>query len=210
MIVQEQERWVYLGPPKTASTTMHIELVKPPWRGIRVDPEAQHDMEVPEPYRDFFVFGTVKNPYERAVSLYWHFLRDVRRIRAAEKGVTARTQLARLPLPHREFSMTRFLEMAIEGNLAVLEVPDNTFFCAPLTEWYQWTRVDAFIKAERLEEQFEALPFVNGRWSHFSWHNDLPRGLWRDWRTPRTIELVNTWAGYDFQEYGYARQSATA
>lgn len=69
MIVNAKRRWVYVGAPKTGSSTLHCLLAFPPFNGVAS--ECQHDSVPPdESYRTFI---SVRNPYSRAVSLYSHY-----------------------------------------------------------------------------------------------------------------------------------------
>lgn len=70
MMVHEEERWVYLGIPKTASTSLHRFFEA---HGAHATRAYQHDMQVPEAWRDWLVFATTLNPFRRAHSL-WRML----------------------------------------------------------------------------------------------------------------------------------------
>lgn len=76
MLISRLRRFVYLGSPKTGSTSLHEWLSHPllcerPWCP---NDSGQHDMEPPDDARAFFTFASVRNPYSRAVSLWRHSL----------------------------------------------------------------------------------------------------------------------------------------
>jgi len=74
MIINHDHRFVYIGLPKTASTTMHRWLTQPALSPAPWTPEGQdqHAFAIPPGASGYFVFATVRNPYDRAVSLWRH------------------------------------------------------------------------------------------------------------------------------------------
>ena len=73
MVINREQRWVYVGPPKTASTTLHACLQGSPFFGTVVDTVSQHDAEEPDDVNGFKVLFSIRNPYARAVSLWRHY-----------------------------------------------------------------------------------------------------------------------------------------
>jgi len=210
MIVNEKERWVYLGPPKTASTAMHDALQKEPWNGVQLDPGNQHDMLPPDEYIDFFVFGTIRSPYERAVSLFWHYLRDVRRIRGIMEGLSTRAEWTTKPLPESEFSFEDYMRGVIDLRLRVIEDPSAPFFTYTISDWlHDAMPLNAYIRQEHLVEDFSALPFVDGREVVFPKKNAPGRRPWKDYQNEKTIALVDEWATEDFKRFPYESQADT-
>jgi hypothetical protein len=80
MIVLQDRRLVIVTPPKTASTALHQALCGPgrPGLWLRDAARDKHLTSIPEPYRDWPALITVRNPFDRVVSL-WH---DYARVRA--------------------------------------------------------------------------------------------------------------------------------
>ena len=69
MHVSRRHRFVYIGIPRTASKSMFQ------WLSENFESEnvgGHHDSIVPAEFEDYFVFTTVRNPYDRAVS-GWFF-----------------------------------------------------------------------------------------------------------------------------------------
>jgi len=74
VLVSHKREFVYVAPPRTASTTLHRWLSQPPlcetrWSG---DPAGQHNSKIPASASGFFTFASVRHPYARAVSLWAH------------------------------------------------------------------------------------------------------------------------------------------
>jgi hypothetical protein len=208
MIINNVERWVYLAPPKTGSTTLHVELVRAPWNGRRLDPAEQHEMRVPDFWHDFLILATVRCPYCRAVSLYWHYLRDIRAIRCQAEGIDDRDEWTKYPLPHDEFSLERFMEMVIARHLEEFEPHDFPFYVFCARDWLiQAPRVDVILHLENLNQEFNRLAFVGDRRANFGKHNaPMAHPSWPRSRNTRAIELINQWAAQDFEHYGYPYQ----
>lgn len=69
MHVSRTYRFVYIGIPRTASKSMYQ------WLSQNFGSESiggHHDYLVPHEFEDYFIFTTVRNPYDRAVS-GWFF-----------------------------------------------------------------------------------------------------------------------------------------
>lgn len=65
MIVSHSLRYVYVGPPKTGSTTVHKWLTQPvlfdPARDMDTSKSGhQHSFKIPESARDYFIFVTTR------------------------------------------------------------------------------------------------------------------------------------------------------
>ncbi len=74
MIISHRCRFVYLGPPKAASTALHHWLSQPAFCDERWSPvkQDQHSILIPPGCEDYFTFASVRNPFDRCVSLWAH------------------------------------------------------------------------------------------------------------------------------------------
>ena len=74
MIVSRKRRFVYISPPRTASTTLHRWLSQPALCEVRwtADRNDQHDMKIPATAAGYFSFASIRHPCARAVSLWAH------------------------------------------------------------------------------------------------------------------------------------------
>jgi hypothetical protein len=84
MIVNHEQGWVLVTPPKTASTTLHHYLKAAPFYGIwwPHDPPigpSQHTMEIPPRHHGLewdAILYTIRNPLTRVLSQWSHYLTD--------------------------------------------------------------------------------------------------------------------------------------
>ena len=74
MIVSRKRRFIYIGPPKTATTTLHHWLSQPALCESRWDPKGQdqHRTDLPDGCEDYLIVVSIRNPLDRAVSLWRH------------------------------------------------------------------------------------------------------------------------------------------
>lgn len=85
MIVNYKDRWCYVSPPKTASTSLHEFLIQPPFNGgsygVTHTPysiAAHHLIQPPPEFNPatWTIFYSVRHPYTRCLSLYSHFISE--------------------------------------------------------------------------------------------------------------------------------------
>jgi hypothetical protein len=208
MIILPELSIVVLGPPKCATTTLHYDLVRPPWNGFQLDPDAQHDFEIPAQYQYYRVVAPIRDPYERATSLYWHYLRDVRRERGADQGLTTPQEWQAIPLPEEEISFVDYVADAIAGEMSSLTRPSYRFYSYTISDWLDYAeRVDDVIQVERLEDDWATLVGVERGDVTFSRRNAPGREAWEKYCSAEAIQFVDTWAEEDFLRYGYDHQT---
>ena len=105
MIVCPRYRFVYLGPPKTASTSLHHWLSQAAFCATRWSPAGrtdQHDAQIPAEAGDFFTFASIRNPYARAVSLWRHSQSGGRRDGLPEMSFEESLETTTLMIWHAE------------------------------------------------------------------------------------------------------------
>ncbi len=182
MIVSFLRQFVYLGPPKTASTSLHHWLSEPPLCETRWDSArgGQHDSAIPSDATAFFTFASVRNPYSRAVSLWRHSVKD--------------GQHAKPPIPL----------MSFEEFIAWMPTAPR-FYRASQSEIIAGAKLDAVVKIERIEDvielppiaplrhQLPALPHLN-RTGYDGWWN---------YYQPALAHAVRAHFAPDFQRFGY-------
>lgn len=71
MIISDKHRFVYIGPPKTASTSLHRFFEQEEWSGDTswINGE-QHRTMIPKRCADYFTWSVSRNAYRRLVSLW--------------------------------------------------------------------------------------------------------------------------------------------
>ncbi len=192
MLAHHGKRWVYLGVPRTGSTTLHhsadllgAEEVAP-----------QHVMQVPEALRSYRVYASVMGPYRRAVSLWYLFQRD----HAKQAAWTLDLDEA------SAHDFPRFTRKVM--------VPER-----PHLNVYQWT-VDRWLALAG--EGLEIVPIHTERLTQELIAADiLPKGVvlprrartrvgdWRAVYDDESAERVRAWGAPDFARFGYDEDLAS-
>lgn len=130
-LISHQHKAICFFPEKTGTTTV-AEILS---RNFDFKPyKNRHSTSIPENCSEYFLFGTVRNPYEREISRYAFYRTG---------------QQAHLP---KHFSN-------IVKNLSFedwIKTIDNSI---SLTNYYKNIKLNYFIKLENLKEDFEKLPF---------------------------------------------------
>ncbi len=138
MIISHSMRFVYVGPPKTASTSLHEFFTQPLLFDGRFDIDrremkGQHDVQPPAEAAEYFVVMSTRFEPARVGSLWRHY-------RAAHSR-------GEEPL---ELSFREFLHWRKTAE---------RFYAADL-DAYRPERVDAELRFEHLAGDLAALPFV--------------------------------------------------
>ena len=140
MLISHKHRFIYIAPVRTGTTSIaqvleqHFEAVIFQEMLFGVDPFPRHDHGLPKQYEDYFVFCSTRNPYTRAISSYnW----------------INRTMID--PVPTSEVMVDPPILRSVCATVFDNVVQNN---CVPM-------RLDAFIKLEYLERDFQQLPFVD-------------------------------------------------
>jgi len=76
MVIHHGQRWIYIGPPKTGSTTLHHFLTSRAIGGLHSG--AQHDNQLPPGCELYWIIMTVRHPQTRLLSFYYHRLFELR------------------------------------------------------------------------------------------------------------------------------------
>jgi hypothetical protein len=165
MIVSHSLRYVYIGPPKTGSTTMHKWLAQPalfdPARDMDTSTTGhQHNCDIPESARDYFIFVSTR---ERAAWLdsLW---------RQSRNDAVDYDDGTHPLLTWQQFQGWR-------------RTCGNPFYTRELIQYWP-ERVDLFIDCDRLDTEIQKLPFYS------SLRNTLkPLVHWNaNSRTPQNFE----------------------
>jgi len=189
---------VFVSTPKAGTTTMYQYLRKH-WQAERYG--AFHETRVPADVRDRPVVTTCRDPYTRAVSMWWHTCHRGKRGGLAQ---------------YDNMELATFLRL-----LPALQLK----WCIEQVEWHDRFRPTHVLRLEHLQEDFDALPFVlfgappivpRNRSEYLgdthdidyeSWTDVLPPPLAkrprRDYMTDEAAALVREHFAEDFERYGY-------
>lgn len=197
MIVSDEHKFVYVSTPKSGTHTM-FRYLEEEWEGVRQD-GAFHRLQVPPECREYFVFTTVRNPFPRAVSCWWHLLfRDPYRTLWRPRIGT--------------FDFVEFCRFLVAGEIPSVR---GDVVCMSQHEWLLRVRPAAVLHLETLEAEFLRLPFVTAagveavniprRRSNDERAEISDYGNWREIMTDPAADLIRQWACGDFEQFGYSR-----
>jgi hypothetical protein len=187
MIVNHRDRWLYVGSPKTGSTTLHITLCYPEFGGELWG--DQHEVGSLAGYR---VLASVRDPYTRALSLYRYLGQNLAGYDQTFEAYCAELEKGGYRRPYDR---------------------ETAFWHWTLSEWLQDIRVDRLIHLETLDADLKAeFPVWLGRADRVNETVLTGRPVQY---TPETRRLVRSWAADDFERFGYssdqgARAGATS
>lgn len=189
MILFCDRELVIVTPPKTASDSLHRLLCSPPWDGLAVVGRSRtgqidkHLAELPAECLGFRVLATVRNPYDRLVSLYHQFSRH--------ETYWGRAGLA-------------FWDFCNRVGRPDEPIPEHTHALANLYRLNQVQWLDGLqpelVRVERL---------AAGLKSHGLAVEDVPRwnDSWRratlDYFDESTLAAIREWARPDCERFGY-------
>lgn len=212
MIINTEGKWLYIGPPKTGSTSLHSLLSKPPFYGAFVDPTSGSD--VPEQHNfhppaellagcdcNYIVAVSSRNPYSRAVSLWLHCCNQAMNIPSSTHK-----------LSHPLLNFPNFVDYLLD----VKKGSDTTFF-SPQYKYLSPTVLAAGFRPIHLEDirsdlsnffrdfaiEVPTIPVSNSTRPllkpdvRFSFH-------WTHVYDFDLVKKVQNWAGDDFDRFGYS------
>jgi len=179
MIISHRWRFVYVGPPKTASTTLHHWLSQPAFCDERWTPDRQdqHSVVIPPEVQDYFTFASVRDPLDRVISLWAHSQSP-----ASLAGGWV------WPMNFEEF----VLEFQPQASW---------FYRLSQAELLAPVRLDAVVRFERLEQDLFRLPPIVAAvgagevLEGVPWLNRTGRRPWEEQGTARLDQiLAHRWA----------------
>ena len=188
MMRVDKLKLIYVDPPKTGSQSIdrlfehyyggtHIKFTR------RTD---KHSKKIPSDCEDYNIAATVRNPYTRAYSLY---NMDVNK-NISHFGV-------------RLDSFKNYISDVIDlckqkpnsNNLRVYRYYN-------LTNYLREFNLKVLIKMEDIHIHLKEMKVYN---IHANAGAYPANKTWRNVQTPELIDLINTWAAPDFENYGYIK-----
>jgi hypothetical protein len=193
MIISKKHKFVFISTPKTGTHTMY-KILPDEYEGVQKE-GPYHQTEVSEEFSDYFIFTTVRNPFERMVSI-WHALIE-------------RDNYRNIFLPL--VGGVEFIDFV--KWITKLE-PDERpkgkggVLLHPQSYWLKGVSLDKFIKIENVDEEFSMLPF----YIQSTEHKEIPKVLarkhkkWKDVKCNESRELIVRWAKEDFEIFNYSEE----
>jgi len=205
MRVNKKYKFVFISTPKAGTHTIYKVLKDHYSEGLLEI--GFHYTEVPPPYQDYFRWTVCRNPYSRAVSLWWSGCKLAALDQYGfRKGCGAKDDF------------TQFIVWLASTSSKEKE-PEPLMKCQ--TEWLAPAEPIHAIHLENLEEEIKQLPF----WKEgikLPWLNTTSQKIesqmknkgqtiirppwWKMYKEEEAIEAVIQWAGDDFENFGYSEE----
>ncbi|HUW33967.1 MAG TPA: sulfotransferase family 2 domain-containing protein [Planctomycetota bacterium] len=200
MIISHSHKYVYVSVPKAGTHTMY-RLLREKYDGEhlgilegRKTMSPHHMRHIPGGCESYFKFTSVRNPFSRAVSLWWTITQT------NVPGTKYRDTY--LPMIGGE----SFVEFARWNLKWETNGSGRIWFFMPQHRWLETVkRFDALLHMEKMLEEFNALRFVEKPLEQLApvMERRHDRAPWWEHYDHEAISLVRMWAGPDFKAYGY-------
>jgi len=181
VIISHRWRFVYIGPPKTASTALHRWLSQPAFCPKRWEPDRQdqHSIQIPKEAQGYFIFASTRSPLDRAVSLWAH----------------SQTQPSLMADDCYPMSFEEFV-LEYQPRASWFYRMSQSALLAPV-------RLDGIVRFDRLEEDLPRLPPIAAALRAGASLEPLPRlnetshRPWRELCTPWLSDVITYRWGAD-------------
>lgn len=156
------------------------------------NPRRFHNIKIPKFALDYERIGACRNPYSRAVSIWWFFVDHEKNKR---HGIEIRQWLG------NDQSLEKMCRWLLGRHS---HTPGRLW--SSMTNRYDGLNISRFLRVEHLGEDFAKLPMAKKHIARNFPHMLRSRpGNWREHMTPKVINLINRWAAPDFENFGYER-----
>jgi hypothetical protein len=180
MIISDVLKYLFVSNSKACTHTMYSHLVEH-YDGARLYGTGYDYHCVPQcSYPDHHVWTIVRNPYSRAVAIWWN-------------------------APQKE--RVSFVDFCKWLASRVWDSKPQSNILPPQAERMAGIRFDSILHLENLNADFKLLPFVPSFASSLPQMNASDYGDYRNWYDDagRAAESVRQWASVDFDVYSYSR-----
>lgn len=185
MLISTKHKFVFLGIPRTGTTSMFKVL-------CAALPDAiftgKHDMCIPAEYADYPVIACVRNPYAREVSHYLY--------RHTTRG-------NKLQPVCKHWTFAQYVRWNVDPTVLPTRYRDK-----PQATHLKDANIVWLLRFETLTADFNALPIVQKLKIQLPKRNvrlgDKP---WQPYYTQQLAAEVYDWARLDFEKYNYDQES---
>jgi len=186
MLISPKHKFVFLGIPRTGTTSMYVALRSVAGPGAIYT--GKHDMKIPQQYRKFFTIAFTRNPYSREVSHYLY--RHTKPANALYPWV-------------KDWGFAKYIRWSTSR-----EIPPHDFHDKPVSTHLHSVRVDMLLRFEDLPDAFYKIPIVKKTGVSLPNRNAcLKSKPWQPFYTAAIARRVAEWAAQDFKLYGYGLRS---
>lgn len=205
MVILHKEKLVWISIPKCGTHAISNILVEQ-FDGERIIP-PYHPRDIPDTAKGYRTFTVSRNPYNRAISIWYHLLH---RTTQAIKPLKSYGELWG-PLLSEYFGVKRddldlnhVLEFLASREWEKHKDKSSWVVCQPQVEWLEDVRIDEICQLENLERDLEnkfqmAMKEMPNAVVRFKAPYKRPQ-LTHDQR-----RLIEEWAREDFIEFEYDR-----
>ena len=201
VLVSHEFEFICMLPMKTATSTME-DVLKKSFSAKRVFLQSPHIVAIPEKWSHYFKFATIRNPYDREVSRYYHFVSQTRRL-------SKRNFLIDDPFEkHHKTGFQTYILNHLNPVLSSLahalrQNPDYT----PPSGCVRFD-LDAVVRQETFLEDFHSLPFVTGECDvpRLNETSEDVRDLFEARYTSETSERLYDALSLDFELFDYPKE----
>lgn len=189
MVVWPKHKLVYVGIPRTASSSIHNMLVRMGGKLV----SGMHWWKIPEGAEDYAVAVSVRFPCERCLSLAWKHWTDT---------------LMSMP-PSYEIVRSRFRDFMEETILPHKEAPARHHRVKEAYHTQSWfceaTGASIVLNFERLPRCLMELPGIESVPFLAHQHASVARPSFESCMTKKEEALVWEYCSEDFERFGYRR-----
>lgn len=147
---------IYIAPPKTATRSM-VRVLHNLYQFRNY--KAPHFDIVPVQFKDYYSFITVRNPYDRIVSLWFYFFKN---------NNTRRQRFFFTEELSKDTTLLDFLKY-IKKNKEVRKAGFR--YLQTQSHYFDLNRIDKVLKVEDLENEFKTLDFYKETDKEFPYVN---------------------------------------
>lgn len=190
MIYSKYKKFVYVAIPKTGTRSVYELCLNQYSCHIY----KEHWNIIPDEYKNYYAFITVRNPYDRAVSMWYFVINSI--------GSTKSHIKFKEGVPSGSFvDFMKFLIVERKNNL------ENPFFRTQ-AEYLKPNRFDMILEMEKLGNDFNKLPFLHheeelkhlNKTIDVSNIIDVPRKVNAfNYINQEAIDLINEYYAEDFE-----------
>ena len=200
VIVSDKHRFVFVGVPKAATQSLF------PWLADNFEGRqvGMHTRKLPAGTEGYLVWSVVRNPYVRAVSMWWS---------VTGQGPTSETYCTQaVAEKYGDAGLVSFLRWVLDSaENGYSPLPDvlPPLWLGPQTAWLAEAKPKEVYRLESFGPHLLAQFVGKGKTlPPLPRNNDrqAEHGPWRNYMTPETVRLVNVWAANDFGAFGYEKR----
>jgi len=190
MVISDKHKFVFIMTPKTASQSIRFWLNH--HYGGDKRSGTSHLLTIPHKCKDWFKFCCVRNPYSRAISLWFSAVYEPKRDAYGFRRACGSKEL----MP--------FLRWLGKTNCK-----RHNRLCWPQSVFLHGIKFDQIVRFENVRDELVMLPFYAGDIDKLPQRNvrSHRRPHWTEYcKDQEVVDLIQRWASTDFDEYGYSRE----